>query len=309
MNLVAEKETKQLSGFIIVDKPSGYTSHDVVEEIRRFLHPLKVGHLGTLDPLATGVLPVAVGKATKLTNLLLVQDKRYLADIIFGKETDSGDITGEVILSSEKRVSESDFLKCLEEFTGEYEQIPPDLSAIKINGKRAYELHRQGLKVQFKPRKVKIYEIKSLGFNGDKANLSIHCSKGTYIRALVRDIGRKLGCYATLLNLRRTETGPFRIENAHKLRDVIECLQKGEVKEIMEEIIPEKLGFKRIILNRNLSYRVSHGISPRLNQTDYFAKLTTGEIVFMTDEEGDVIAVAQYLPSKKGDFKFLRVLK
>ncbi len=195
-------------GFLVVDKPRGTTSHQVVERVRKLLPKgQKVGHSGTLDPLATGVLILALGKATRLNEYLLKQDKCYLVKGELGLESDTYDADGKVRRVECKEVGEGELLKVLEEFKGEVEQVPPPFSAIRVKGKRAYQLAREGKKVELPPRKVVIHSIDLLDFSYPAFTLEVCCSSGTYIRSLIHDIGQKLGCSAIVIELRRTKVG------------------------------------------------------------------------------------------------------
>ncbi len=196
------------SGFIVVDKPKGLTSHDVVSKVRRLLGKReKVGHTGTLDPLATGVLILAVGKATRLSNYLLQRDKIYRVKGRFGLYSPTYDVDGKLSSVECREVSEGELLLVLPRFTGEITQYPPPYSAIRVKGKRAYQLAREGKKVELPPRKVTVYSLKLLSFSSPTFELLVHCSSGTYIRSLVHDIGEALGCSAVVEELRRVCVG------------------------------------------------------------------------------------------------------
>lgn len=207
-----------MNGILVINKPSGVTSHDVVASVRRILGTRKVGHAGTLDPIATGVLIVLVGKATKLSDRLLCERKRYIAKFRQGVKTDTYDITGTVIEESGLSASRAEILRCIESFKGKISQVPPMYSAIKMNGKKLYELARAGVTVERKPREVEIYDISLVG----EDTLDISCSKGTYIRSLIYDMGEALGCGATLTELSRIESGNFTWDNAVTLEELSE---------------------------------------------------------------------------------------
>ena len=207
-----------MNGILIINKPKGLTSHDVVSRVRRILHTKKVGHAGTLDPIATGVLVVLVGKATKLSDRFLCEKKRYRAGFMLGIETDTYDITGNILSKKNISVSKLELLKCIESFCGKITQVPPMYSAIKVGGKKLYELARRGITVECKPRNIEIYNISLC----DDNTLDISCSKGTYIRSLIHDIGEYLGCGAVMTELTRLESGDFCIEDSVTLED-LEC--------------------------------------------------------------------------------------
>ena len=211
----------KLFGFVNVYKPVGMTSHDVVAKLRKITGIKQVGHTGTLDPFAEGVLPVCIGKATRLIEFL-ADDKEYLATVQFGKSTDTYDKDGSVIFSSDKKVSEDDVKEALKFFEGEISQMPPIYSAIKVNGKKLYEYARSGKEVEIQPRRVVIenIELKSFDKELQQAQILIKCSKGTYIRSIANDLGESLGCGAHLIRLIRIQAGKFRVENSVKLEDV-----------------------------------------------------------------------------------------
>lgn len=205
-----------MNGILIINKPKGITSHDVVGKVRRILHTKKVGHAGTLDPIATGVLIVLVGRATKLSDRLLCEKKCYKAGFRLGIETDTYDITGNIVCENAADVSKDKIKSVLESFKGKISQIPPMYSAIKIEGKKLYELARRGVTVERKAREVEIYDIDLSGEN----ELYIACSKGTYIRSLIHDMGKMLGVGACMTALERCASGTFSIENSVTLEQL-----------------------------------------------------------------------------------------
>ncbi len=208
-------------GFLNIYKPAGMTSHDVVAVLRKITKIKQIGHTGTLDPFAQGVLPVCIGKATRLIEYL-DDDKEYLATVQFGSATTTFDTEGEKIFSSDKKITENDILKELKNFEGEIEQFPPIYSAIKVKGKKLYEYARKGEEVEIQPRKVFIerIELKSFDENSQQAQILIKCSKGTYIRSIANDLGKKLNVGGHLIKLIRTQAGKFRIENAVQLDEI-----------------------------------------------------------------------------------------
>ena len=211
-----------IDGFININKAAGMTSHDVVNRIRRIFNTKKVGHAGTLDPFATGVLLMAVGKATKFLEYLSDCDKSYRAEILFGSETSTGDITGEMLQRTEfKPEALKDINKVLTAFIGTIRQTPPKYSAIKINGRKAYELARKNVAFEMPSREVTINSLTLVSTSEDTVTVDVDCSKGTYIRSLAIDIGRRLGIPATLKNLQRTRVGGFCIDKAMSL-DVLQ---------------------------------------------------------------------------------------
>lgn len=210
------------NGIILVDKPADWTSHDVVAKLRGILHERRVGHSGTLDPMATGLLTVFVGRATRAVQFAETHNKRYVASLRCGYSTETQDTSGRVTAQTGISPTEDELTDVLPEFTGEISQIPPMYSAIKVSGKKLYELARKGETVERKPRTVNISELSLVGHDGDDFVLSVSCSKGTYIRTLCNDIGERLGCLACMSALRRTNAGPFDVRDAHTLSEIAE---------------------------------------------------------------------------------------
>ena len=206
-----------MQGLLLIDKPKDMTSFSAVRTVKRLCGEKRVGHTGTLDPLATGVLPIFIGKATALSSHLLDADKEYVARARLGISTDSCDITGNVIKESQVSVTEKELLEAIASFKGEILQTPPMYSALKKDGVRLYELARQGKDIEIEPRKVNILEIELKDFDGTEFNIFVKCSKGTYIRSLCRDLGHRLSCGATMTELRRTATSGFDIKDCISL--------------------------------------------------------------------------------------------
>lgn len=211
-------EKKELFGFLNIYKPVGMTSHDVVAVLRRVTKIKQIGHTGTLDPFAEGVLPVCIGKATRLIEYLQ-DDKEYLATVQFGASTNTFDLDGEKTFTSDKKVKKEEIIEALKSFEGEISQLPPIFSAIKVKGKKLYEYARKGEEVEIQPRKVFIenIELNSFDEESQQAQVLIKCSKGTYIRSIANDLGEKLGCGGYLVKLVRTQAGNFRVENSIQL--------------------------------------------------------------------------------------------
>lgn len=209
-----------MNGLILLDKPKGFTSFKAAAAIRRIFGEKRVGHTGTLDPMATGVLPILIGRSTRLCSYVLEADKRYTATVRLGITTDSLDITGEVISEREVNVTDEALKTALESFIGTYDQIPPMFSAIKKDGVRLYDLARKGEEVERTPRSITIKELNLNMRNGDEFVIDVLCSKGTYIRSLADDIGKFLGCGACLAALRRTKTAQFEIEQCVTLEEL-----------------------------------------------------------------------------------------
>ncbi|WP_022846445.1 MULTISPECIES: tRNA pseudouridine(55) synthase TruB [unclassified Desulfurobacterium] len=227
-----------MDGFLLIDKPSGVTSFDVVRGVRRFFpFKIKIGHTGTLDPLATGLLILSVGKATRFGEYLLKQDKCYVVGGRFGFSSDTYDTDGNVKNIDMAGVSEYRFLNVLSSFKGEIEQVPPSFSAIRIKGKRAYELARKGEEVKLKPRKVTIYSIDVLSFSYPDFSLKVCCSSGTYIRSLIHDIGVACGGDAVVTSLRRVSIGKISVEEAVSI-DILNADNVGNYIVPVDRVLP-----------------------------------------------------------------------
>ncbi len=233
---------KELSGVILVNKHKGVTSHDIVFKIRRLYGTKKVGHTGTLDPLATGVLPVLVGRSAKAAEYLLSENKKYVAEIMLGITTDTEDITGNILTKTDTLPDKKAFFEACKKFTGEIMQVPPMYSALKIEGKKLVDLARQGIEVERQARKITIFSIEPEVISESEGvyKLTVSCSKGTYIRTLCADIGAHLGCGATMSELMRIESGDFKLENAH----TIDELEKMSFEERAKLLLPPEELFK-----------------------------------------------------------------
>lgn len=220
-----------INGIVIIHKEPDYTSHDVVAKMRGICGQKKVGHTGTLDPMATGVLPVCLGSATKVCDMLADREKEYVAELLLGVETDTQDITGKRLAERNPEVSAEMVREAILSFQGEYSQIPPMYSALKVNGKKLYELARAGKEVERRPRAVYIRELEILECSLPVVRFRVICSKGTYIRTLCADIGEKLGCGGTMQSLRRTAVGAFRLEDAYTLEELQQLKDGGRLRE------------------------------------------------------------------------------
>lgn len=257
-------------GVINIYKPKGMTSHDVVSVLRKKLNIKQVGHTGTLDPFAEGVLPVCVGKATRLIEYF-DDDKEYLATVQFGSQTTTYDLEGDITQTSSTKITQTDLEKALEAFRGEILQTPPIYSAIKVNGKKLYEYAREGKEVKIEPRKVTIYKIELKSFDEIKqqAEISIKCSKGTYIRSIANDLGVNLGCFGHLVKLIRTQAGKFLVGNSVQLDDL-------DIKNKIQSPL-EVLSLPQINVNDIMHERISHGMSIKTN-TD---KIKIGDFLIL----------------------------
>lgn len=250
--------TIEIFGFLNIYKPKGMTSHDVISRLRKITKIKQIGHTGTLDPFAEGVLPVCIGKSTRLIEYL-EEDKEYLATIQFGLETDTYDLEGTILKTYDKKISKKDLKNSLRSFEGEIEQVPPIYSAIKVDGKKLYEYARKGLEVEIKPRRVFISRIELIDFdeNAQNAKVLIVCSKGTYIRSIAYDLGRTLECGAYLTGLVRTQSGQFNLKNSVALDEL------HDVSDIISNIINplDVMTLPKYIMNEQEKERVIHGMS------------------------------------------------
>lgn len=222
-----------MNGIINIYKEAGFTSFDVVAKMRGILRERKIGHTGTLDPDATGVLPVCVGNGTKLVELFTDHEKEYIAELILGVCTDTQDMSGEILKEAPVAVTEEQVREAVKSFVGEYMQIPPMYSAIKVNGKKLYELAREGKEVERQPRKVSFKEIEILSMELPVVKIRVVCSKGTYIRTLCNDIGEKLGCYGAMKSLLRTRVGMFLLEDAVTLEELEALRDAGALDKVL----------------------------------------------------------------------------
>lgn len=244
-----------MNGFINVYKEKGQTSHDVVNKIRKIFGTKKVGHTGTLDPNATGVLPIAVNNATKVIEYMEHDDKTYIAELTLGITTDTEDIWGNVLEEKTVNVGKEEIENVIKSFIGKQKQVPPMYSALKVNGKKLYELAREGKTIDRVARNIEIFGIKDVMINENKVSFEVHCSKGTYIRTLCKDIGEKLGCGATMSALERVQAGSFTIDTAVNLEE----LSENKEKYLLDLEIPLKK-FDIISLNEEEGKKYINGI-------------------------------------------------
>ena len=222
-----------MNGIILIDKPQEWTSHDVVGKLRGILHERRIGHSGTLDPLATGLLVVFVGRATRAVEFAEADRKEYVAGLRLGMSTDTQDITGRILSEGSDIPDEPEVRNVLERFKGELEQIPPMYSAVKIGGKKLYELARKGESIERKPRHITVFGLEITGRSDDDYILDVVCSKGTYIRTLCHDIGMSLGCSGCMSSLRRIKSGVFSVEDAYTISEVQEAADRGEADKLL----------------------------------------------------------------------------
>ena len=257
-----------MNGIILVDKPQDWTSHDVVAKLRGVLHERRIGHSGTLDPLATGLLVVFVGRATRAVEYAEADSKEYLAGLRLGVSTDTQDITGNIVAESAALPDEAALREALGRFIGDIEQIPPMYSAIKIGGKKLYELARRGESVERAPRKITVSAIDIAGRDGDDYILNISCSKGTYVRTLCSDIGEALGCGACMSSLRRTRAGVFSVDDAHSLADIEAAVREGRLSDIILPVDTLFASFPKLTVSQSAAKRLKNGNIIKISAED-----------------------------------------
>lgn len=299
-----------MDGIINVYKEKGYTSHDVVAVVRKTLNIKKVGHTGTLDPDAEGVLPVCIGQATKLADYIMAERKRYRAEITFGAETTTQDASGDVVEKFDYEFDENALKEAVKCFIGRQKQLPPMYSAIKVNGKKLYELAREGKEIERKTREIEIFDIKIADIMPpDRAILDVDCSKGTYIRTLCSDIGKKLGWGAYMSALTRTASGKFRIEDAVKLDVLKEKSEKRETEELI--IPPDKAleGYKKVIVSSRAARYLYNGGKIYARFFDCEGSPAQGEPVLGYDENGRLVGIYTFLYDKDKDSFYIKPVR
>ena len=289
------------SGIINVYKEKGFTSFDVVAKLRGILKTKKIGHTGTLDPDAEGVLPVCIGRATKVCDILTDKDKVYEAVMLLGVETDTQDTTGEILKKLPVEESESVVKEAILSFVGEYAQIPPMYSALKVNGKKLYELAREGKTVERKARNVQIYSIEILEMDLPRVRMSVHCSKGTYIRTLCHDIGQKLGCGGCMEKLLRTKAGIFELADTLKLAEINALAKEGLVEEKIISVDELFEDHSKVWTKQEYDVVVHNG--NRVKMKMFQEKLPENtERLRVYDSKGEFIGIYEFC-SERGDFK------
>ncbi|MGD8711339.1 MAG: tRNA pseudouridine(55) synthase TruB [Thiohalophilus sp.] len=284
---------RPISGILLLDKPIGLTSNAALQQVKRLYRAAKAGHTGNLDPLASGLLPICFGEATKFSAFLLDSDKRYLGTCKLGVTTTSADAEGEVLERKPVgKYSRAEVEAVLAKFLGEIEQIPPMHSAIKVNGQPLYKLAHQGKEIAREPRRITIYSLDLISLEGDELVLDVHCSKGTYVRTLAEDIGRELGCGAHLSALRRTAAGPFSIERAVSLAE-LEHLAEDGLAGLDRYLLPVEaaLGdWPEIVLTDNTAYYLQQGQAVQIARAP-----TSGLVRLFVGDEHRFIGVGRIL--------------
>lgn len=288
----------QINGVINVYKEKGYTSHDVVAKLRGILHQKKIGHTGTLDPDAEGVLPVCLGRGTKLCDVLADHDKEYETVLLLGTVTDTQDITGTVIRTGQVNVTEDEIRECIRSFQGEQMQVPPMYSALKVGGKKLYEMAREGIEIERKPRPVHFYNIEVIEMELPRVKIRVHCSKGTYIRTLCHDIGEKLGCGGCMEKLLRTRVERFELLGARKLSQIQEFADRGKIEDIVIPVDQMFDSFSGCKVKQEADRLVHNGNFFPISLLENEAIIrNTGEQLRIYDSTGEFIGIF----TKKGE--------
>ena len=281
-----------MNGIVIIDKPAGWTSQDVVSKLRGVFKTRRIGHGGTLDPMATGVLPVFVGRATRGVEFFEHAHKTYEAVLQLGITTDTEDITGNILEEKPVCVTENEFLSVLEQFRGEIQQIPPMYSAIKVNGQKLYDLARKGKEVERKSRTITIFKLECLEFSGNQAKILVHCSKGTYIRTLCKDIGAALGCGGCMAALRRVQAGDYTIDRAVSLQTLVESENPEIYLAPVDSLFAE---YDKLVLTPNQEKRCRNGNSFSISLPDgqYRAYSQNGEFLMLAKVENSIMSTVK----------------
>ena len=281
-----------MNGIVIVDKPEDWTSQDVTAKLRGIFQTRRIGHGGTLDPMATGVLPVFVGRATRGVEFFEHAEKAYEAVLRLGVSTDTEDITGKVLEQREVNISRERFLSALDAFRGELRQIPPMYSALKVNGQKLCDLARKGKEVERQPRTITVHKLECMEFTGETARLYIHCSKGTYIRTLCKDIGQALGCGGCMESLRRVSAGAYTVEEAVPLAELIETDTPEKYLRGVDTMFAQ---YPAVTLTPNQEKRCRNGnsFSVTLKDGTYRAYSQSGEFLMLAKVEGGIMSTVK----------------
>jgi len=286
-------------GYLNINKAQGWTSTDVVRKLKGITRSKKIGHGGTLDPIATGVLPICIGSATRFAETVLLGTKSYRINVVLGSSTDTYDSTGEKTAEVKSfEVTRSQLIEALEGFTGEFLQTPPMYSALHHKGRRLYELARAGIEVERPPRSVKVLSLKLVEFEGPELVLDIECSHGFYARTLANDIGEKLGTHAHMTGLTRTHAGPFKIEDTVSIEDVIKLADSGDWRDLLMPIDTTLQHFGRINLDTSLVEMVRHGRPLSVSNIGDNGAHTPGERIRAYTPDGDLLAILIFEPER-----------
>ena len=275
-----------MNGIIPINKPAGFTSFDVIAKLRGILKIKRIGHAGTLDPMATGVLPVFFGKATRACDIIPNNEKSYTAEFEFGKITDTQDSTGTILQTIDKKVKEQEVLDILGQFKGEIQQLPPMYSAVSVDGKRLYDLARQGIEVERKTRTITIDDIKLLSFDekNQVGTFFIFCSKGTYIRTIIHDIGQALGCGGIMTGLVRNSSSGFTLGECYTLEQLEELKKEGKIETIITPIDKVFESYNDVRLNEIQTRMYKNGVKLDLNRVKILLKSDKYRVYGYNDE-------------------------
>lgn len=278
-----------MNGVIVINKPTGKTSHDMVYFVRRLTGIKKVGHTGTLDPDASGVLPVCIGKATKAADMLTCSDKAYRAELVLGMTTDTQDASGKVLSRQEVNVTKEQIENTVSQFIGEISQIPPMFSAIKKDGKKLYELARRGISVEREPRRVTVYGMTVIDTDpvNNTVTIDVDCSKGTYIRTLCEDIGKSLGCGAYMKSLVRTKSAGFSLSESYTEEELTRLKEQGSLEKAVLPLDSLFEEYAKIELDEKLSKRVKNGVRIRAGGA------SDGNTYRVYDEKGAFLCLSE----------------
>ena len=281
-----------MNGIVIVDKPQEWTSQDVTARLRRVFNTRRIGHGGTLDPMATGVLPVFVGRATRGVEFFEHAEKAYETVLRLGRATDTEDVFGNTLEEKEVHISETEFAKILEQFRGKIQQVPPMYSALKVNGQKLCDLARKGKEVERQPREIEIFELTLLEFTGETARLRVRCSKGTYIRTLCKDIGEKCGCGGCMQELRRIQAGEYTIAEAVPLQTLLDA---PDPELYLRAVDPMFRNHEAVTLTPNQEKRCRNGNAFSVPHADgtYRAYSQTGEFLMLAKVEDGVMSTVK----------------
>jgi len=299
---------RRIDGWLVVDKPEGMTSTHVVNVVKRLTRAQKAGHGGTLDPLATGVLPIALGEATKTVAWIMDAPKRYRYTVRFGEARDTDDAEGEVVATSDRRPTDAEIEAALPEFTGEILQRPPAFAAVKVAGERAYDLARRGEKVMLEPRPVTIHSLRLVERpDPDYAVFEAECGKGAYVRAIARDLGEKLGCFAHVAQLRRLAVGPFTVEQAISLDALKQLVENDTLPQVLVPVATALAGIPALAVTEPQAHRMRSGqpirvppalLPDRATEGATLRVMRGGELVALARLEGGELAPVRVFPAK-----------
>lgn len=297
-----------INGIINVYKEKGFTSFDVVAKMRGIVHQKKIGHTGTLDPDAEGVLPVCLGKATKVCDLLTDKDKEYEAILLLGQETDTQDITGQVLNKSEVLVLEEEVRQVIASFVGEYQQIPPMYSALKVQGQKLCDLARKGITVERKARNVQIFSIDIEEIILPRVRMRVHCSKGTYIRTLCDDIGKKLGCFGCMESLLRTRVADFSIQDAKKLDEIEQLFEEQRYEEILHPVDGIFKQYRKVTATIEAAKLLDNGNRIPEALLEHTQEIGEQETVRLYNNEEKFVGLYEHRP-ETAEFKPIKIFK